>query len=77
MEILRRAPMLGVLAAVISGAALYDRAGGWAFVVIVPAVYAAVMFCSYEWELPDQWRVFAAGLVICALCSLRMYAVCS
>ena len=75
MEILRRAPMLGVLAAIISGAALYDRAGGWAFVVIVPAVYAAVMFCSYEWELPDQWRVFAAGLVICALCSLRMYAV--
>ena len=75
MELLRRAPMLGVLTAVISGAALYDRAGLWAFVVMVPAVYAAVMFCSYECELPDQWRAFAVGLVICALCSLRMYAV--
>ena len=75
MELLRRAPMLGVLTAIISGAALYDRAGLWAFVVMVPAVYAAVMFCSYECELPDQWRAFAVGLVICALCSLRMYAV--
>ena len=67
--------MLGVLAALVSGAALYDRTGLLAFVVIVPAVYAAVMFCSYEWELPDQWRAFAVGLVICGLCSLRMYAV--
>ena len=67
--------MLGVLTALISGAALYDRAGLLAFVVIVPAVYAAVMFCSYEWEIPKQWSVFAAGLVICSLCSLRMYVV--
>ena len=75
MEILRRAPMLGVLAGLISGAALYDRAGVWSFIVIVPAIYCAVMFCSYEDELPEQWRVFAVGLVICGVCSLRMYHV--
>ena len=75
MEILRRAPMLGVFTALISGAALYDRAGVWSFLLIVPAVYSAVMFCSYEDEFPEQWRVFAAGLVICVMCSLRMYHV--
>ena len=75
MEILRRAPMLGIFAALVSGAALYDRAGIWSFMVIMPAVYCAVMFCSYEDEFPDQWRVFAVGLVICVLCSLRMYHV--
>ena len=75
MEILRRAPMLAVLAGLISGAALYDHAGVWSFIVIMPAVYCAVMFCSYEDELTDQWRVLAVGLVICALCSLRMYHV--
>ena len=75
MEVLRRAPMLGVLAGLAAGAALYDRAGVWAFAVMVPAVYCAVMFSSYEAELPEQWRAFAVGLVLCALCSWRMYAV--
>ena len=67
--------MLGVFAALVCGAALYDRAGLWSFLLIVPAVYCAVMFCSYEDEFPEQWRVFAAGLVICAACSVRMYSV--
>ncbi|MBQ7154718.1 MAG: ComEC/Rec2 family competence protein [Synergistaceae bacterium] len=75
MEILRRAPMLGVLAGIISGLAMYDRAGIWAFVVMVPMVYSGVMLCSYEWELPGQWRVFGAGVVLCALCSVRCFAV--
>ena len=75
MEVLRRAPMLAVLAGLISGLALYDRAGIAAFVVMAPAVYAGVMFCSYERELPGQWRVLAVGLVICAACSLRCWQV--
>ena len=75
MEILRRSPSLGVLAGLVSGAALYDRAGVWSFIVIVPVMYCAVMFCSYEDEFPEQWRVLAAGLILCALCSLRMYYV--
>ena len=75
MEVLRRAPMLAVLAGLVSGLALYDRAGIAAFVVMAPAVYAGVMFCSYERELPGQWRVLAVGLVICAACSLRCWQV--
>ena len=67
--------MLGILAGLVAGAAMYDRMGAWGFVVMVPAVYCAVMFCSYEWELPEQWRVFAVGLVICAVCSVRMVYV--
>ena len=73
MDILKRAPTLGILAALVSGAALYDRAGVWSFLLIVPVMYCAVMFCSYEEEWPEQWRVFVAGLVLCGLCSLRMY----
>ena len=63
--------MLAVLAALISGFALYDRAGVWSFVVMTPLVYSGVMLCSYEWELQDQWRVFVVGLAVCALCSAR------
>ena len=75
MEILRRAPMLGVFAGLVSGAAMYDSMGAWSFLVMVPAVYGAVMLCSYEEELLEQWLVFAAGLVICAVCSGRMLYV--
>ena len=75
MEILRRAPMLGIFAALASGATMFDRMGALSFAVMMPAVYAAVMFCSYEEDLPEQWSVFAAGLVICAVCSVRMYYV--
>ena len=64
MEILRRSPMLGILAALVSGAALYDRAGVWSFLLVVPVMYCAVMFCSYEEELPEQWTVFLVGLVL-------------
>lgn len=75
MEILRRAPMLGILAGLTAGAAMYDRMGAWSFLVMMPAVYCAVMFCSYEDEIPEQWSAFAVGLVICAVCSVRMYYV--
>ena len=75
MEILRRAPMLGVFAGLVAGAAMFDRMGAVSFVVMVPAVYCGVMFCSYEWELPEQWRVFAVGLLLCAVCSGRMLYV--
>ena len=71
MEILRRAPMLGVLAGLISGLALYDRAGVWSFAVMTPLMYSGVMLCSYEYDLPDQWQVFTAGLVLCVMCSVR------
>ena len=71
MEVLRRAPMLAVLAGLSAGLALYDRAGVWAFIVMVPVLYIAVMFSSYEQELPGQWPLFVMGLAICALCSLR------
>ncbi len=67
--------MLGVFAGLVAGAAMYDRMGVYSFVVMVPALYCAVMFCSYEWDLPEQWRVFAMGLVICAVCSVRMVYV--
>ena len=77
MEILRRSPMLAVLASLTAGAGLYDRAGIWAFLVIVPGIFAGIMFLSYEWDLPGQWQVFAFGLVLTLLCSWRMYAVIS
>ena len=77
MEILRRSPMLGVLAALVVGLALYDRIGGWAFILGVPVTFAGIMFLSYEWELPEQWHVFAFTLIFTLLCSWRIYAVIS
>ena len=63
--------MLAVLAGLASGLALYDRAGVWSFAVMVPVMYSAVMFSSYEGEIPGQWPIFLAGLAICAVCSAR------
>ena len=77
MELLRRSPMLGVLASLSAGTALYDRIGIWAFAVIVPLVFAGVMFLSYEWELPEQWSVFIFAMAVTLLCSWRIYAVIS
>ena len=77
MEILRRCPMLAVLSGLVSGAALYDRLGLWAFILVVPAVFTGVMFLSYEWDFPEQWQAFLFALTFTILCSLRMYSVIS
>ena len=74
MEILRRAPMLAILAALVSGLALYDKIGGAAFIVAVPLIFSGVMFLSYENELPGQWKIFFCGLVIALICSIRLYS---
>ena len=74
MEVLRRAPMLGILASLVSGLALYDKIGGFAFILAVPLIYSAVMFLSYENDLPGEWPIFFCGLIIALLCSLRIYA---
>ena len=72
MRILQRAPMLGVFIALISGLALYDKAGLFALIFGVPLIFIGVMFCSYEDDYPEQWRVFLFALVFVALCSLRV-----
>ncbi|MBQ7592767.1 MAG: ComEC/Rec2 family competence protein [Synergistaceae bacterium] len=72
MRILQRAPMLGVFIALISGLALYDKAGIFAFVFGVPLIFIGVMFCSYENDYPEQWRVFLFALVFVVLCSVRV-----
>lgn len=77
MEILRRSPMLAVLASLVAGAGLYDKLGVWAFVVVVPVIFAGVMFLTYEREIPGQWRFFAFTMIFTLLCSWRMYAVIS
>ena len=75
METLRTAPMLPVFTALVCGCAAFDRLGILAFIVIAPVVYAAVNFSTYEQELPNQWHAFTLGLIVCALCSWRMYHV--
>ena len=75
MEILRTSPMLGILAALISASAMFDKLGIFSFIIIAPVIYCAVMFCSYENEIPNQWQIFLAGLIILSLCSLRMHYV--
>ena len=77
MEILRRSPMLGVLIALIAGLALYDKLGALAFIVGVPVILTGIMFCSYEFDLPDQWQVFIVALIFSLLCSFRIYYVLS
>ena len=77
MEILRRCPMLAVLSALVSGAALYDRLGVWAFILAVPAVFTGVMFLSYEWDFPEQRQAFFFTMIFTLLCALRMYYVIS
>lgn len=69
--------MMGVLAALTAGCALYDRMGGWAFVIAAPAVFAATMFLSYERDFPGQWQAFMFTLAFTLLCSWRIYAVIS
>lgn len=73
MEILRAAPMLGVLSSLVSGLALYDRFGIYAFIIAVPFVYSGIILCSYERELKSQWIVFTVGLIFSLLCSFRIY----
>ena len=65
--------MLGVLSGLISGLALYDRLGLYAFVIVIPVVYSGIMLCSYERELKHQWHVFFIALIFTLLCSLRIY----
>lgn len=66
--------MLGILASLVSGLALYDKIGGLAFILAVPLIYSAIMFLSYENDLPGEWPIFFCGLIIALLCSLRIYA---
>ncbi|MBQ3396593.1 MAG: ComEC/Rec2 family competence protein [Synergistaceae bacterium] len=73
MEILRVAPMLGVLASLISALALYDKFGVYTFVIVTPLVYSGLMLCSYERKLKYQWQVFIIGLIFSLLCSCRIY----
>jgi len=77
MEILRRSPMLAVLASLTAGIALYDRLGVWAFVLVVPLTFAGLMFLSYERDLPGQWEIFAFTLIFTVICSWRVYSVIS
>ncbi|MBQ3693938.1 MAG: hypothetical protein II884_04110, partial [Synergistaceae bacterium] len=59
MEILRAAPMLGVLASLVSSLALYDKfalalynkSGMYAFVIVTLLVYSGIMLFSYERKL--------------------------
>ena len=64
--------MLGVFIALISGLALYDKAGIFALIFGVPLIFAGVTFCSYEHDYPEQWRVFFFALIFAVLCSLRI-----
>ncbi|MBQ7734097.1 MAG: ComEC/Rec2 family competence protein [Synergistaceae bacterium] len=77
MEIIRRAPMLGVLFSLVCSLAVYDRLGVWAFVLGVPLFFTGILFCSYENDLPSQWKFFACSLIIALLCSVRIYSVVS
>lgn len=77
MELLRRSPMISVLASLSAGAGLYDRLGIWAFILAVPVIFAGLMFLSYEREIPGQWSAFAFTMIFTLLCSWRMYAVIS
>ena len=65
--------MLGVLIALVAGLALYDKLGAWVFIAGVPVILTGIMFCSYEFDLPNQWRVFIVTLILALLCSLRIY----
>ena len=69
--------MLGVLAALVSGYALYDRLGVFAFIFAVPVIFSGIMFCSFEYELPEQWNIFIFTLIFTLICSFRIYAVIS
>ena len=73
MELIRRSPMLGILAALVSGLALYDRAGAWAFIIFAPLIFTGASFLSHENNIPGQWPVFFAGLGLLILCSVRIY----
>ena len=73
MEILRRSPMLGVLIALVAGLASYDKLGALALIIGVPVILTGIMFCSYEKDLPEQWRVFIAVMIFSLLCSFRIY----
>ncbi len=68
--------MLGVLASLVSGLALYDKFydtfNVYAFIIAVPVVYSGVMLCSYTREFKHQWQVFIVALIFTFLCSIRI-----
>ncbi len=65
--------MLGVLAGLVSGLALYDRLGIYAFIIAVPVVYSGIMLCSYKREFKSQWQIFFVALIFTLICSLQIY----
>ena len=77
MELLRRTPTLGILAALVSGLAVYDRAGAWAFFIFALLIFSGLCFISHERNIPGHWQIFFAGLAIVILCSVRIYFVLS
>ena len=77
MEILRRSPMFGILISIISAMALYDKFNIYAFIVGVPLIFSGIMLCSYEENLPEQWKVFCVALIFAFLSGLQIYNVIS
>ena len=73
MEILRRSPMLGILVALISAMALYDKFQIFAFILGVPLIFSGIMFCSYYENFPSQWNLFFVAFIFTVLCSIRIY----
>ena len=76
MEILRRTPAFAILTALAAGLAIYDKAGAWAF-IFAPAIFTGTAFCTFETEIPGQWKIFFAGLLLTLLFSLRIFAALS
>ncbi|MBQ7196884.1 MAG: ComEC/Rec2 family competence protein [Synergistaceae bacterium] len=73
MEILRRTPALAILAALVASLALYDRAGAWA-AILVPVIFVGVSFCTFETEIPGQWKIFFVALGLAVACSIRIFS---
>ena len=76
MEILRRSPMLSVLASLTAGLACWDKsASGLALFIGAIIFYLAVNFSSYDEHTPGTFPIFIIGLIIALIFSLRIYTV--
>lgn len=75
MTILKRAPFLAILAALIAAMGLEEEAGPVLFPILASFTAAGVLLCSFRKEERGQWPLFVLVLLLTLLASVRIVCV--
>ena len=75
MAILLRAPLLAVLGALVTAAALFSATGAAGLILLSPLLAVGLALCTYERKIASQWPVLLVLAGLTFFCALRMYLV--